>query len=55
MSYKAKSILYFASFILAAVTYYNVNVSQKHVADSNELAKADVEQTHIEQLQNDIH
>ena len=54
MSYKTKSLLYFASFAIAAVTYYNVNVAQGHQADMNQLAKADVEQTTIEKLNQEI-
>jgi len=54
MSYKAKSLLYFASFVIAAITYYNVSNTQHSVSDVNELAKADVEQTTIERLNQNI-
>lgn len=54
MSYKAKSFLYFASFVIAAVTYYNVSASQNTLDDTNQLAKADVELTTIEQLNQNI-
>ena len=54
MSYKAKSFLYFASFVIAAITYYNVSASQNTISDASELAKADVEQTTIEKLNQNI-
>jgi len=55
MSYKAKSLVYFASFAIAAITYYNVSNTQNTVSDASELAKADVEQTTIEKLNQNIH
>ncbi|MFH6603604.1 hypothetical protein ACEZ3G_08965 [Maribacter algicola] len=55
MSYKTKSLLYFASFVIATITYYyNVSASQRIISDVNELAKADVEQITIETMNQNI-
>jgi len=40
MSYKVKSILYFASFVVALVTYYNVGQADaKELVLTKEIAK----------------
>ena len=54
MSYKAKSFLYFASFVIAAITYYNVSASQNTLSDENQLAKVDMQQTTIDKLNQNI-
>ncbi len=42
MSYKVKSTLYFASFVIAAVTYYNVGqTNAKELAMTKEIAQVE--------------
>ena len=42
MSYKVKSALYFASFIIAAITYYNVGQKDTtELAMTNEIAQTE--------------
>ncbi len=42
MSYKVKSVLYFASFVIAAITYYNVGKTNgKELAMTKEIAQVE--------------
>lgn len=50
MSYKTKSFLYFASFIIAAVTYYNSTYTESVSSNNNEIVTNNVEQTTIQGL-----
>ncbi|WP_175416172.1 hypothetical protein [Aggregatimonas sangjinii] len=46
MSYKVKSSLYFASFVIAALTYYNVGqADSQELAMENEMNKIETQTT----------
>ncbi len=48
MSYKIKSVLYFASLVLALITYYHVNTAS--TMQNNELANNFENVTNVEAL-----